>query len=175
MPLPETPGHSWASLGQSLVGSLLLSPGSWCTQVSVCALPESVSPVLCKFWLFCGGVKGDLLQEGLCHTQVCCTQSPCPCGRPLLTCTSTGDTQTQFWLSLCGLGMHFMPFPDLSGSGDQVLLEHTVPCGPYVLITSPVPAAWFTGAPRKHCLRCAVCLLWKADLRLQPSWWMSTI
>ena len=26
-PLPETPGHSWASLGQSLVGSLLLSPG----------------------------------------------------------------------------------------------------------------------------------------------------
>ena len=37
-PLPETPGHPWASLGQSLVGSLLLSPGSWCTQVSVCAL-----------------------------------------------------------------------------------------------------------------------------------------
>ena len=25
----ETPGHSRASLGQSLVGSLLLSPGSW--------------------------------------------------------------------------------------------------------------------------------------------------
>ena len=41
-----------------------------------------------------GGVNGDLLQEGLCHTQVCCTQSPCPCGRPLLTCTSTGDAQT---------------------------------------------------------------------------------
>ena len=28
MPLPETPGHSQASLSQSLVGSLLLSPGS---------------------------------------------------------------------------------------------------------------------------------------------------
>ena len=26
-PLPETPGHSQPSLGQSLVGSLLLSPG----------------------------------------------------------------------------------------------------------------------------------------------------
>ena len=37
----ETPGHSRASLGQSLVGSLLLSPGSWCTQGSVCALWES--------------------------------------------------------------------------------------------------------------------------------------
>ena len=24
------------------------------------------------------GVNGDLLQEGLCHTQVCCTQSPAP-------------------------------------------------------------------------------------------------
>ena len=42
-PLLETPGHSWASLGQSLVGSLLLSPGSWCTQGSVCALQESIS------------------------------------------------------------------------------------------------------------------------------------
>ena len=27
-------------------------------------------------------------------TQVCCSQSPCPHGRPLLTCASTGDTQT---------------------------------------------------------------------------------
>ena len=93
IPLPDTPRHSWASLGQSLVGSLLLSPGSWCTQGSVCALQESVSPVLCKFWWLYGGVNGDLLQESLCHTQVCCTQSPCPCGRPLLAHTSAGDAQ----------------------------------------------------------------------------------
>ena len=39
-PPPETPGHSQASLGQSLVESLLLSPGSWCTQGFVCALQE---------------------------------------------------------------------------------------------------------------------------------------
>ena len=103
MPPLETPGHSWASLGQSLVGPLLLSPGSWCTQGSACALQESVSPVLCKLWQLCGGVNGDLLQEGLCHTQVYCTQSPCPCSSPLLIRTSTGDTQTQFWLSLCGV------------------------------------------------------------------------
>ena len=44
MPPPETPGHSQASLGQSLVGSLLLSPWSWCTQGFVCALQESVFP-----------------------------------------------------------------------------------------------------------------------------------
>ena len=33
-PPPETPGHSWASLGQSLVGSLLLFPGSLCTTIN---------------------------------------------------------------------------------------------------------------------------------------------
>ena len=38
----ETPGHSQASLGQSPVGSLLLSPGSWCTRFC-CALQESIS------------------------------------------------------------------------------------------------------------------------------------
>ena len=48
-PLPGTPGHSQASLGQSLVGSLLLSPGPWYAQGFVCALQESVFPVLGKF------------------------------------------------------------------------------------------------------------------------------
>ena len=43
MPLQETPRHSGESLGQSLLGSLLLSPGSWCIQGFVCALQESVS------------------------------------------------------------------------------------------------------------------------------------
>ena len=81
MPPPETPGHSQASLGQSVVGSLLFSSGS---QGFVCALQECVSLVLCKFWRFYGGVNGDLLEEGLCHTQVCCTQSQ----------TSARDTQT---------------------------------------------------------------------------------
>ena len=41
--------HSQASLGQSLVMSLLLFSGSWCTQGFVHALQESVSPVPCKF------------------------------------------------------------------------------------------------------------------------------
>ena len=102
-PVPETPGHSQASLDQSLLGSLLLSPGSWCTKSFVCGLQESVSSVLCKFWWLYGGVNGDLFQESLCHTQVCCTQRPSLCGRPLLTQISAGDTQTQVWLSLCGV------------------------------------------------------------------------
>ena len=60
-PLPGTLGHSWASLDQSLVGSLLLCPVFWCTQVFVCAPQESVSPVLCKFWQLYRGVNGDFL------------------------------------------------------------------------------------------------------------------
>ena len=39
---------SQAGLAQSLGGSRLLSPGSWCTRGFVCALQESVSPVLWK-------------------------------------------------------------------------------------------------------------------------------
>ena len=49
-------------------------------------------------------INSDLLQEGFCHTQVYCTQyCPCPQSSPRLTCTSSGDTQTQFCLSLCGV------------------------------------------------------------------------
>ena len=47
-PLQETPRHSQASLVHSLVGSPLLSPGSWCAQGFVCTIPETVSPVLWK-------------------------------------------------------------------------------------------------------------------------------
>ena len=49
----ETPRHSQASLTQSLVGTLLLSPGSPCTQSLVCALQKSVSPVM---WKFCNQI-----------------------------------------------------------------------------------------------------------------------
>ena len=101
-PLLETPGHSQASLGQSLTGSLLLSPESWCTRFCLC-LPRVYFPVLCKFWQLYGDVNDDLLQESLCHTQVCCTKSPCPCSSPLLTRTSTGDAQTQVCFHLCGV------------------------------------------------------------------------
>ena len=96
---------SWTltgSLDQSLVGSLLLSLGSWCAQGSVCAFQESVSLVLCKFrWLY-GGVNGDFFQEGLCHTQVCCTQRTCHCSHPYRA-VPPEETLEQFWLCLCGV------------------------------------------------------------------------
>ena len=75
---PENPGHSQASLSQSLVGSLLLSPGSWCMQGSVCALQQSVSPVLCKFWQLYCGVNGDFLQEAYAKPMSAARRAPDP-------------------------------------------------------------------------------------------------
>ena len=47
-PMLETPGHTQASLGQSLVRSLLLFPASWCTRFCLC--PSRVYfTVLCVF------------------------------------------------------------------------------------------------------------------------------
>ena len=45
----ETPGHPQASPGQAPMGSLLFSPGSSCTRFG-CALQESLSPILWKFY-----------------------------------------------------------------------------------------------------------------------------
>ena len=75
------------------MGSLLLFPGSCCAQVSVCALQGSVSLVLCKFWQLYGGVNGDLLQRGFAIPRSAAPRVPAHV-RPLLTHTSTGDTQT---------------------------------------------------------------------------------
>ena len=47
-PLPKIPGHSQASLVQSLVESLILSPGSWCTRFCLCP-PRVCFPLLGKF------------------------------------------------------------------------------------------------------------------------------
>ena len=86
----------------SCVGTAPFSQVLVGTRFCLCP-PRIYFPVLCKFWQLYGGVSSDLLQEGLCHTRICCTQSPRSCSSPLLTVTSTGDAQTQFCLSLCGV------------------------------------------------------------------------
>ena len=65
----ETPGHSQASLAQSLVGSLLLSPGSWCAQGFVCALQSLFlqscrSPVIKSH---CPSKSNSLGSQSLCQ------------------------------------------------------------------------------------------------------------
>ena len=90
--LPDTHRHvSWG----------VTVPLSWVLvhKILLCS-PWVYFPVLCKFWQLYSGVNDDLLQGDLCCTH---TQSPCPCGRPLPTRTSTGDAQTQFCPSICGV------------------------------------------------------------------------
>ena len=113
----DTHGQVWVC---SLWGycSILLSPG----EHKVLFMPsKSLFSQSCKFWWLYGGVNGDLLQEGLCHTQVSCTQSPCLCDRPLLTQTPTGDTQTlksrYGSISVRSPGVHRFCLSPLNSSG----------------------------------------------------------
>ena len=101
----ETPGHSQASLGQSLVGSLLLSPGSWCAQVSVCALQESISQSCVSPGPSMVGLMVTSSKRAYAIPKSAANQSPCPCGSPLLTCTSPGDVQTKFCFTLSGVSL----------------------------------------------------------------------
>jgi len=59
-------------------------------------------------------------------------------------------------------GLHFVPFPGLSSSGDQVLGKH----GRCNLLPPPSLPLGFLGVQLAHLLRCAVCLFWGADLWL---------
>ena len=78
------PTHAFGGDTQTLTGK---------SGASLFVPSKSLSPVLCKFqWLY-GRDNGNFLQNGLCHTHVCCTLSPCPCSRPLLIHASAGDPQ----------------------------------------------------------------------------------
>ena len=105
-PTHASAGDSWTLPGKSGSVSCGVTASFSCvlvhTRFSFCP-PRVYFPVLYKFWQLYGGVNEHLLQESLCHSEVCCTQSPCPCSSPLLNCTSTGDTQTQFCLNLFGV------------------------------------------------------------------------
>ena len=88
--------HRTHSGNSGSVSCRITAPFFWVllhTRFCLCP-PRVCFPSLCRFWWLYGGVNGNLLQQALRHTQVCCTQSPCPCSRPLQTHTSTGDMQT---------------------------------------------------------------------------------
>ena len=86
MPPSEARGHSQTSLSQSLLGSLLLSPGFWCTQDFVCSFQESVSSALCKFY-------NQAAPRTPAPVAGCCWPIPLQ------------ETQTQVCLSLCGVSV----------------------------------------------------------------------
>ena len=92
--LRQTHGHAQARL---LWGhcSFLLGPGA---QSSVCALQESFPQSYVCSVSSLGGLKVTS-SKLMPYTH----PEPRPCSRPLPTCMSIGDAQTQFCLSLCGV------------------------------------------------------------------------
>ena len=74
MPPPETPEQSRASLDQSLVGSLLLSPGSWCTKgkgwASLVAQPVKNFPAMWKTWVRSLGWEDPLEKGKSTHSSI---------------------------------------------------------------------------------------------------------
>ena len=70
-PLPETPGHSAASLGQSLWGHYSFPPGPGVHKV-LFVPSKSLFPQSCvSSNSSMVGLMVTFLQEGLCHIQVC--------------------------------------------------------------------------------------------------------
>ena len=79
-PTHTSAGDSWTHTGKSgSVSCWVTAPFSWVLVHKVLLCPLRIYfPVLFKFWQLYGEVNGNLLQEVLCHTQVCCIQSPVP-------------------------------------------------------------------------------------------------
>ena len=127
-PTHASAGDSWTFLAKSgSVSCGITALFSWVlvnTRFCLCP-PRVYFPVLCKFWQLYGEVNGDFLQEGLCHMQVCYTQSSCPCGSSLLTAppqemlkhSSVSDS-----VGYLGPGVHKVCLSPLSVSGGNEAL-----------------------------------------------------
>ena len=96
MHIPETLGHSQASLGQSLVGSLLISPGSWCTQ-DLFVPSKSLFP---QSFVSSGGSMVGLMvissKRAYATPRSEAPRAPSPVQASADLC-STGDTETLKW------------------------------------------------------------------------------
>ena len=107
-PTHTSAGYSWTLTGKSVsVSCGVTAPSSWVlvhTRFCLCAPRVYFSQSCVRSGSSMVGLMATSSKR-IYYTQVCCTQSPCPCGSPLLSRTSTGDTQTQFCLSLCGVSV----------------------------------------------------------------------
>ena len=118
---PCLPRDSWtltASLGQSLVGSLLLSP--WCTPSSICALQESVSPVLCKFWWLYGGLTVTSSKRAYAIPRSVAHRAPAPAAghyRPVPSQETLKHSFGSVSVGSLGPGAYKVCFSPLSVSG----------------------------------------------------------
>ena len=123
---------------------LLVCVGSAHSVWTTLGLPQLTAA--CAFWVYTAQAAG-------CFAGHCPKQALGFLHFPGLSCLGQVlgyAARAQIRLSMC-----FVPFPGPSSSGNQVLGKLTVLCGLCILITSPVPAAWFPGcaarAPSQVC------------------------
>ena len=109
-PPPETPGHSFTGKSGSVSGGVT-TPFSWVlVGTRFCLCPPRVcfpNPVNILSALY--GVNGDLLHEGLCHTQVCCPIVPAPAAGhcwPVLSQETLKHSSGSVSVGSLGPGMH---------------------------------------------------------------------
>ena len=103
----------------------------------------------------CIGHTGFALLTAACAFQVYTAQAPgcsaehCPkwalCFVFFAGLSLSGPGSWVLCKGTDSVGCAFCAFPSLSSSGEQMLGKSTVPGGPCVLITSPVPVAQFPG------------------------------
>ena len=74
-----------------------------------------------------------------------------------------------------GWAVHFLPFPGLRSSGNQVLASTLSRlCSESYHLSGPTHSVYWM-RHQSAVSGVSMCLLWGADLRLQPSWQMSTV
>ena len=115
MPPLETPGQSRASVGQSLVGSLLLSPGSCCKKVLFVASKS----LFLQSCVSSGGSMVGLMATS-CKRAYAITRSPAPRApaRPVLPQETFKHAKAGLALSLWGLLLctrFYLSPPSISG------------------------------------------------------------
>ena len=99
-------GDSWTLTGKSeSVSCGFAAPFSQVLVHKVLFLPlqESVSQSFVSSGGSMVGLMATSSKRVYAIPRSAAPRAPSPCSRPLLTCTFAGDTQTQFWLSLCGV------------------------------------------------------------------------
>ena len=116
--------------------------------------PRVYFPVLCKFWQLYGGVNGDFLQEGLCHT-LCdlglLQQEPLPLRQAtadLCLHRRYSNTPRLVWLSLCGVSASWCTQgfvralrPSLAGMG----FDYKRDFSPHTILLGLLLCPWIWG------------------------------
>ena len=101
----------------------------------------------------------------------------CPCSRCVCFPSLHYSGSTLLCRNCLKQALHYVHFPDLSHSvsGSWVLHKGTDSVGPAFCVLPTSEQLRRPGAQCARHLRCAVCLLWGADLWLRSSWQMSTV